>query len=160
MPEARKKGQFTFRAAAVLFILSAIGEILFIVSEIPLFGEIRGGVVAGIYHVIYFALFAALGAGLWKGEKWAYSLVFVTTALETLDLLQFLFFPNTMKAYEESVLNQLSMIESELQAAGVDTALALQAILQTVQITCVVVMLCWWGFALYTYLRRDYFKSA
>lgn len=153
MTVEKKKGQFTFRTAAVLFFLSALFEILSAGSETLLFGAIRGGVVAGIYHVVYVALFAALGVGLWGGKRWGYPLVFATTAVYTLDKLQFVL---SRDALETLVTNQLAGYENELQLQGLDTALIMQAIV----LMSVTVVLCWWGFALYTYLRRDYFKSA
>jgi len=47
MATDRKKGHFTFRTAAVLLMASAAWELLSITSEVPLFGEIRGGISAG-----------------------------------------------------------------------------------------------------------------
>lgn len=152
MPEDRKKGQFTFRTAAVLSVLSALFELLSAGSETLLFGAIRGGIVAGIYHLVYVALFMALGVGLWRGKSWGYPLVFATTAVYTLDKLQFVL---SRDALETLVTNQLAGYENELLIQGLDTALIMQAIV----LMSIVVVLCWWGFALYTYLRRDYFRN-
>ncbi len=148
----KKKGQSTFRITAALFFLSAFFEILSITSDVLLFGEIRGGISAGIYHIIYIVLFVALGVGLWGARQWGYPLVFVTTALYTLDKLQFLF---SQQAIEVLINTQMGGYESTLQAQGIDAALILQAIV----LMTIVVILSWWGFALYTYWRRDYFKS-
>jgi len=148
----RKKGQFTFRTAAVLFILSALFEMLSAGSETLLFGAIQSGVIAGIYHLVYVALYVALGAGLWSGKSWSYPLVFATTVIYTLDKLQFIL---GREALEALIANQMAGYESALQAQGIDAALLMQAIV----LMSVVVVLCWWGFALYTYWRRDYFKS-
>lgn len=153
MPVDGKKGQFTFRTTAVLFLLSAVFELLSISSETLLFGEIRGGAVASIYHLVYVALFTALGVGLWSGKKWGYALVFGTTTIYTLDNLQFLL---SRQTYETFLANQMAGYESALQSQGIDLAL----IMQTIVLVNVIVILCWWGFALYTYWRRDYFKSS
>lgn len=147
-----KKGRFTFRTAAVLFILSALFEILSISSETLLFGAIQDGVIAGVYHLVYVVLFMALGVGLWNGKSWGYPLVFTATAVYTLDKLQFVL---SRDALEALIANQLAGYESALQAQGMDVTLIMQAVI----LTSVVVVLFWWGFALYTYLRRDYFKS-
>lgn len=152
MGQDKKKGQFTFRTTAVLFVLSAFFELLSITAEVPLFGEIRGGIGAGIYHLVYIVLFAALGIGLWSAKRWSYTLVFATTALYTLDKLQLLL---SQQVIEAIIKAQMSGFESELQAQGITEAVILQAIV----LMSVVVILCWWGFALYTYWRRDYFKS-
>lgn len=147
-----KKGRFTFRTAAVLFVLSAVFELLSITAEAPLFGEIRSGVSAGFYHTAYVVLFLGLGIGLWSAKKWGYTLVFVMTALYTLDKLQLLLSQQALAAFVKA---QIGGFESELQAQGIDEAL----ILQSIVLMSIVVILCWWGFALYTYWRRDYFKS-
>ncbi len=148
----RKKGQFTFRTAAVLLMASAALELLSITSEVPLFGEVRGGVSAGIYHIVYAALYLVLGAGLWGARKWGYTLVFVTTAIYTLDKLQLVL---DRQALETFVKTQIAGFESQLQAQGIDETLIMQAIV----LMAVVVVLCWWGFALYTRWRRNYFKD-
>ena len=152
MERDRKKGHFTFCTTAVLLIASAVFELFSITAEEPLFGEIRSGLSVGIYHVLYAALFAALGAGLWSAKKWGYALVFVTTALYTLDKLQFVMNQQVMEGF---IKQQMSGYEEVLQSQGVDSALFMQAIV----LTSIVIVLCWWGFALYTYWRRYYFKN-
>ncbi len=147
-----KKGHFTFRATAVLLMASAVFEFISITAEEPLFGEIRSGIGVGIYHLVYAVLFVALGVGLWLARKWGYTLVFVTAALYTLDKLQF--FMN-QQAMENFIKQQMSGYESTLQAQGIDSML----IMQTMALTSVVIVFCWWGFALYAYWRRDYFKN-
>jgi multisubunit Na+/H+ antiporter MnhC subunit len=152
MEPGRKKGHFTFRTTAVLFMISAAFEILSITAEEPLFGEIRSGTSITIYHLVYAILFAALGVGLWRARKWGYALVFVTAALYTLDKLQFIMSQQVM---ENFIRQQMSGYEQALQSQGVDSGLIMQAIM----LTSIIIVLCWWGFALYTYWRRDYFKS-
>lgn len=152
MESNRKKGRFTFRTTAVLLMASAVFELLSITAEEPLFGEIRSGLSVGIYHIFYAALFAALGVGLWGAKKWGYALVFVTTVVYTLDKLQFIL---SRQAMENFIAQQMSGYEEALQSQGIDSALILQAIV----LTSSVIVLCWWGFALYTYWRRDYFKG-
>jgi hypothetical protein len=153
METGRKKGHFTFRTAAVLFMASAALELLSITSEVPLLGEIRGGISAGIYHAVYAALFLGLGIGLWSATKWGYALVFVTTAVYTLDKVQLVL---SQEALKDFVKVQMAGFESQLQMQGITVALILQAVV----LMAVVVILCWWGFALYTYWRRDYFRGA
>lgn len=151
MTTDRKKGHFTFRIAGLLLLVSAALELLSITSEVPLFGEVRGGTVAGIYHFLYSLLFLALGLGLWKARAWAYTLVFAATAIYTLDKLQLVLGREALGAFIEG---QFAGYESQLQSQGIDTALVTQAVV----LMAVVVVLCWWGFALYTYWRRDYFR--
>ncbi|MHB1142790.1 MAG: hypothetical protein ACYC1T_13675 [Sulfuricaulis sp.] len=145
-----KKGHFTFRTAAVLFVISAAWELLSMSSEVALFGEIRGGGGAVVYHIVYAALFLALGIGLWSATKWGYLLVFVTTAVYTLDKLQFLLSRQTMDSY--AIQMQAAL---EPQMPGIDRVF----ILQVLMLVLILFMLCWWAFALYTWWRRDYFKQ-
>ena len=152
MEPGRKKGHFTFRTTAVLLMVSAAFELLSLTAEAPLFGEIRSGIGVGIYHLAYAVLFTALGVGLWRARKWGYTLVFVTTAVYTLDKLQFIL---SRQAMENFIVQQMSGYEEALRSQGVDSALIMQAIV----LTNIIIVLCWWGFALYTYWRRDYFKS-
>jgi hypothetical protein len=152
MEPTSKKGAFTFRATGVLFILSAVFEIFSVTSEVPLFGAIRGGFSANVYHVVYILLFVALGLGLWRAKKWGYTLVFVTTAFYTLDKLQLLLSRHALDAF---IAMQVGGYESELQAQGIDTSL----IMEMIVVMSIVVLLCWWGFAWYTYVRRDYFQT-
>ena len=147
-----KKGHFTFRTAGVLLMASAALELLSITSEVPLLGEIRGGVSAGIYHGVYAALFLGMGVGLWSARKWGYTLVFVTTALYTLDKLQLVL---GRQALETFIKTQISGFENQLQSQGINETLIMQAIV----LMAIVVVLCWWGFALYTWWRRDYFTA-
>ncbi|MHB8741606.1 MAG: hypothetical protein ACYC9L_00635 [Sulfuricaulis sp.] len=152
MPADEKKNQLTFRITAVIFVLSAVLEVFSISSETLLFGEIRGGAVAGIYHIMYVALFTALGYGLWSRERWGYSLSFVTTVICTLDDAQLLL---SRQALETFFANQLGGYESILQSLGIDLALIMQAIV----LVNVVIILSWWSFAYFVYRRRDYFKK-
>jgi len=148
----RKKGHFTFRTTAVLLIASAVFELFSITAEEPLFGEIRSGLSVGIYHIFYATLFAALGVGLWSAKKWGYTLVFVTAVVYTLDKLQLILNRQVMDNF---IKQQMNGYEEALQSQGVDSAL----ILRTIVLTSIVIVICWWGFALYTYWRRDYFKN-
>jgi multisubunit Na+/H+ antiporter MnhC subunit len=152
MEPDRKKGHFTFRTTAVLLMISAAFELLSLTAEEPLFGEIRSGIGVGIYHFAYAVLFTALGVGLWRARKWGYTLVFVTAALYTFDKLQFILGRHAM---ENFIAQQMSGYEETLRSQGVDSALIMQAIM----LTSIIIVLCWWGFALYTYWRRDYFKN-
>ncbi len=152
MEPTGKKGTFTFRTAAVLFVLSAAFELLSVTSEVPLLGAIRGGLSADVYHIVYVLLFLTLGIGLWSAKKWGYKLVFITTALYTLDKLQFMLSRQTVEAF---ITTQMGGYENELQAQGINAGL----IMEVLVLMSVVVVLCWWGFAWYTYIRRDYFRA-
>ena len=88
--ESKVRGKLTFRIAAVLFVISAVFELIAVTSGAPLFGAMRGGLVAIIYHLLYAGLFLGLGFGLWQAKPWGVKLVFLTTLLYTLDKAQYL----------------------------------------------------------------------
>lgn len=150
MAMERKKGHFTFRTAAVFFFVSAVFELLAVGTPVPLFGELRGGAITLVYHLVYAALFVALGAGLWGARPWGYTLVFAATALYTLDRLQLLLSDAAMNAV-------VAQMQAEIGAAmpGIEMAPVSQALV----LLLVLFVAGWWGFALYARWRQDYFRN-
>lgn len=142
------KGKITFRTTAVLFLLSALLEIFSLTSKVALLGALRGGALAVIWHLVYISLFLGLGVGLWRAKPWGYKLVFVGTLFYTLDKVSNLFYTDFMKAW---LMQQLSRYEEIWQLIDIG------AVLQIVTLIMLLFVACWWGFAVYTYLRRDYF---
>jgi predicted MFS family arabinose efflux permease len=143
-----RKGTFTFRTAAALFLISGLLELFSVTSAVPLFGALRDGAIAMSYHLTYTALFLGLGIGLWTAKRWGYQLVFAATAVYTIDKVQ-------------SVLDQKSMnVELTQLSAGYDELWQVvdkAAVMQVLTIMVLMFVVCWWGFAIYTYLRRGYF---
>jgi len=145
----RIKGKFTFQSAGVLFGLSAVLELYSINSPVPLFGDIRGGAVAVTYHLIYVALFFALGFGLYKARPWAYRLVFAATGLYTLDRMVYVLDRKALETYMAGLLRKYGLTVGAVEMSFILRVLMLAAVLSAA---------CWWGFAGYTYLRRRYFQ--
>lgn len=150
MAMERKKGHFTFRTAAVFFFVSAVFELLAVGTPVPFFGELRGGAVTLVYHLVYAALFVALGAGLWGARPWGYTLVFAVTALYTLDRLQLLLSDAAMNAVVVQMQAEIGAAMPGIEMAPVSQALVLLLVLFVAG---------WWGFALYARWRRDYFRN-
>jgi hypothetical protein len=145
-----KKGSFTIRTSAVLFILSAVMELASITSPVALFGTLRTGTPAMLYHLVYIVLFLILGAGLWLSRPWGYKAVFAATLLYTLDKAMLLLDSATLQTY---LLQQLGDSREIMQL--VDE----QWLLQMVTLFTLLIILCWWGFAWYIWRRRGYFYS-
>jgi hypothetical protein len=145
------KGKWTFRTAAVLFVISALTEMIPPTAPVPLFGAVSGGAVAQFYHLFNAGLYVVLGVGLWQARPWGYSLVLFTTGVYTLDRLQLLVF---RKAVLTDLLSKPGPLREIL--AAVDSHLLLTAFTAAT----LMILLCWWGFAVYAYLRRDYFSNA
>lgn len=146
----RAKGKFTFKTAGVLFVISALLEIFSINSHIPLFGNLRGGLVAATYHLIYAVLFFSLGFGLFKARPWAYRMVFVTTGLYTIDRLVYVLDQKALEIYLTTLLDKYGLSTGTLQTGFV---------MKVILLATVLIVACWWGFAGYTYLRRKYFHQ-
>ena len=148
--DSAPKGRFNIRTAGVLFVASAIVEFYFVTAETPLFGAVRDGAIAVLYHLVYVTLFLALGVGLLTGRRWGYRLVFAGTLFYTLDRLLYLLDRKTM---EDQVMKQLQPYSELLELIDTDS------ILQMAVLTTVLSVACWWGFALYIYVRRSYFRA-
>ncbi len=146
----KKKSTITFRTAAVLFGLSALLEFISLGTEVPLFGTIHGGLVAMAYLLVYVALYIGLGVGLWSAQRWAYPMVFATTAWYTLDELQTMF--SSRDVIVERLMQEIAGSPELLQVVN------RESMLQMVLLVAAAFIACWWGFAWYTHLRRDYFK--
>lgn len=144
-----RKGSFTIKSAGVLFLVSGAFALLTVNSQVPLFGEMRGGVVAFGYNLFFAALFSILGAGLLVGRPWGYQALMGGTAVYTIDRLVFVLDASTREAYWEA-----SGITDQV-ASLIDTSMFDQLLVVTV----FTMIACWWGFALYIHLRRDYFKE-
>ena len=148
--KSRIKGKFTFQTAGILFVLSALFELLSINSRVPLFGNVQGGMIAATYHLIYVVLFFSLGFGLFRAKSWAYKLVFITTGLYTLDRLVYVLDRKALEIYLVTLLGKYG-VTIGIQETGV--------IQKVILLATVLVVVCWWGFAGYTYLRREYFHQ-
>ena len=148
--DSARKGRFTIRTAGVLFVVSAIIELISVTGETPLFGAVRGGAVAVLYHLVYVALFLALGVGLWTGRRWGYRLVFAGTFFYTLDRSLYLVDRETMEAH---LMQQLQQYGEILDLIGKSSFLEMLVLATVLSVGF------WWSFALYIYVRRSYFRA-
>jgi hypothetical protein len=150
--ETKKKGRTTIRIAAICFLASAIFEILDVTAPVPLLGGIRSGLAAMGYHLIFAAIFFAIGFGLWSGKPWGYGVVMAGTALYSIDKAQMLLARQTFSDY---ILQQFTTSTTREILGLVPKEL----VLQVMTLMYLVLVLCWWGFALYIHLRRSYFTK-
>jgi hypothetical protein len=153
----RYKGTFTIKTAGVLLILSGLPSLLSLTSEVPLFGAMRGGLVAVVYNLGFAALFVGMGVGLLVGKDWGYKLILGGTVLYSIDKLLFLIDAQARDAYVNA-----SGVPGSL--AGFPDATSYEQMITLYRQGMIVISLtslaCWWGFALYIWLRRDYFHQA
>lgn len=146
----RRRGGTTIKITGGLFCLSGVIALTSLTAAVPLFGAMRGGAVAVGYNGLFGLLFLGMGVGLLMGQRWGYQLFLAGTGVYSLDRLLFLLSPGTRDAYLAA-----NGMTPEL-ATLVDPAMLSQVIV----LTGVVSLLCWWGFAGFVYLRRDYFGGA
>jgi hypothetical protein len=144
------KGRATIRTAAVFLLATAVFEIVDVASSVALFGGVRIGAAAWIYHWFFAALYFLCGVGLWTAKPWGYGAVMATAAVYTLDKVQLILFP---QAFYEYILQQLTMTR---ELVGM---LPRDQLLRYFMIVYAAMVLCWWGFALYIHMRRAYFHE-
>src|SRR5512143_741377 len=148
----KKKGSTAIRTAAVCFLASAVFEVLDLTAPVPLLGAIRDGVAAVGYHLIFTAIFLAMGIGLWSGKSWGYGVVMAGTALYSIDKAQMLLGRQT---FADFIMQQFTTPTTR----DIISLVPKEQVLQMMTLVYLVLVLCWWGFALYIHLRRAYFTS-
>jgi len=143
--------RFTIRTAGVFFIASAVFEGLSILSPVPLFGDVRGGVVAVVYHLLFIGLFLGMGVGLWDAKSWGFRSMFYGTIFYTLERILYLL-DGSARAMEAATT--LGRYQSLLGQDGQSV------VSQAMNLTTILTILGWWGFLVYLYFKRDYFGSS
>ena len=146
----RIKGRATIRTAAVFFFASAAFEVLDCTSAAALFGAVRTGAAAAFYHFVFAALYVLSGIGMWTAKPWGYGAFMTITAVYTIDKIQMMLFPD---AFYDYILQQLTLTR---EVIGM---IPREQIVQYFRMAYMVLLLCWWGFALYIHSRRPYFQT-
>lgn len=160
------KGAFTLRLAGAFFLVSAALELMSLNSVVPLFGAARTGAVAALYHLAFVILFAVVGWGLWQGRPWGYKTIFVGTALYTVERLLYVLDTKARLAELEEAYKRVQEIGNLPGLSGLsglfDPGVVREAVPAGLLLTAtsayaLLLVACWWGFAVYVYFRRSYF---
>ena len=146
---ATRNGAFTINSTAILLILGAVLELSSPLAKVPLFGDVRGGAVAFIYHFLSASFFALAGLGLLEGSKRGLKAFYAMIAFYTIQQLLFIFDSNATEAYLKQ--SGISAITGLLGAGGDSIAEAMRS-------ASILMLLSTLGFAFYIYIRRDYFQ--
>jgi hypothetical protein len=146
---ARARSHFALRSAGALFVLSAVLELFSVTSQVPLFGDLRSGIVAVAYHTLFAVVFAGMGIGLWRAQPWGYGAVLLGTGIYVLDRGLYLMDDSARAAM---------MAEQTSRYGKISQIVDLHSIDQMVSIVTLAVLLGSVGFAVYVHLRRDYFQ--
>lgn len=140
-----RKSNFTMRFAGFFFMVSALGELVSILSPIELFGDERTGFFAIIYHLLYVGIYSGMGVALWMAKSWGFQIILYGSMIYSVDRLLYLMY-GTANA---SVLSDYG----QLMGAGGEELIA-----QATTLTVIATLAAWWGFVAYVYIKREYFQ--
>lgn len=144
------KRNISFKIAGLFFAVSLAFEIVNIAHETVIFGTTLSGVAALLGHLAYALLFGWIGYGLWFGTIWGAFAVYIGTAAYSMDKLTYIM---NRQSIETTMVNDLSYYNLALQPAEIETLVSLTIL------TVLIMVISWWGFAIYTYAQRAYFLS-
>jgi hypothetical protein len=152
----RPKGAITLRLAGAFFLATAAYEVYSMTGAVPLAGAVRTGLIAVTYHLIFAAAYVAMGLGLLMLRPWGIPVLLAGTGLYTVDRLALLL-------DRAGILASIGQSSSELQGLilgtdGLGSLIDSDTIVHATRMETVVLLACWWAFALYAVGKRRLFK--
>jgi hypothetical protein len=161
-PVRDDRGRTTIKISAAFFMIGALFELGTITSDVPLFGAMRGGLVAFAYHAIYVVGFAVVGVGLWTPKPWGARALFAMTGWYTFDrMLRLLDGAGRRAELDAATTSPLIASITGMTGAPLDPdmmELLRHQLMQLYTMTLLLTVACWWGFALFIHVRRAYFE--
>lgn len=147
-PAAPPRRSFTLLTSGWLLLLSGVWMAITITSPVPLFGAMRGGVVAVLYNGVFAASLFAMGLALATYKPWALNATWAASACYSVDKLLFLLDSGARKA---------SLAESRalLNAFGASLETLLDQAMVGVSL---LFLLGWWGLVWVVWRRRGDFR--
>lgn len=136
--------KFAIRFAAIIFLMSGIGEAFALNSGAQIFGSLKDGPLAIFYHLIYMGIYFSMGIGLLVARPLSYWVLWGSTGLYSLDKIINLFIDHDTP----TILSQYGDI---LGAGGMDT------INIAMKLAMLVSLVCFWGFMGYIWYHRNYY---
>ena len=149
-PQAGARRNFTMLTSGWLLALSGAWMLVTCSSPVPLFGEVRGGVVAVLYNGAFGLLLLVMGYALAGRKSWALAATGAATAAYTLDKVLFIIDGPARRA----ALGDGSQMLNSL-GPGTGTMVDQVAVLMSVAF-----LAGWWGLVIYIWLKRSYFHQA
>ena len=147
-PDPGKSRNLTILTTGWLLVLSGAWTILTSTTPVPLFGAMRGGIVAVFYNGALGASLLAMGYALGARKPWALLATAAATFFYTLDKALFLL---DGKARSASLGGSRQLLDT----LGVDLGNMADRIAVMVSLSC---LAAWWGLVFYLYLKRAYFQ--
>lgn len=142
-----RRASFWISATGWLLLVSVVFEFFALTEPVPLFGDVRGGGLAVIYHLLYVFFFLFTGAGLVEQSKRGLKAFYFGTVFYTAERLLFLFDTGAQQAslYKyQTILDSLNAV-----APGV---------IETATTSATTLMLAsWWILVAFVYCNRKRF---
>lgn len=132
---------------AVCCVVSGIFELINLSDAVPLFGAMRSGAPAIAYHLLYAALFFAMGVGMWGGWRWGLRVILGTVALYTLEKGIYLMDSQLLSAQAADLTRKYQGLVSK------------STVMESIKLTTYFSLTCWWAFGAYVFFRREYFHQ-
>jgi hypothetical protein len=146
---AKERRSFTMYTTGWLLGLSGAWMLIFCTSPVPLFGSVRGGIVAVLYNGVFGVLMLAMGYALAGRKPWALPATAAATAAYTLDKVLFIFDASARRA---SLADGSQLIKS--LGPGMESMVDQVAVVMAASF-----LAGWWGLAIYVYIKRSYFRQ-
>ena len=153
-PSVPKGAIQTFRLTGILFLLSAIFEILCCLQPVLHFGKEQTGLIAFVYHASYCALFTGMGLATYYAKSWGPKFIYGATFIYAIDRIVFVI-TGTGELEFNRIINRLEMLTPYREIIQMEQ----QMFLNAMNWIYVVIILCWIGFAGYVYWYRRYFST-
>jgi hypothetical protein len=148
-PAKKARRNFTLVTAGWLLVLSGVWTLFTCTSPVPLLGAMRSGFIAVFWNMAMGVPLLAMGYALAFRKPWALKATIIASAFYSLDKVLFIF-DSKARAASLSESSQILDAMSGDMGGMVDRLAVLIPVLFLVG---------WWGFFLYVYIKRDYFKK-
>ena len=155
-PDPGKSRNLTILTTGWLLVLSGAWTILTSTTPVPLFGAMRGGIVAILYNGALGASLLAMGYALGARKPWALLATAAATVFYTLDKALYLLDPLARSASLKDSGQMFAILGADL-GTMTDRIAVMDQIAVMVSLSC---LAAWWGLVFYLYLKRAYFQPA
>ncbi len=149
--EKKRPGRFVMVTSGVFMFVTAVFELISITNSVPLFAGVQEGAVAAIYHLVFVAVFVAMGYPMIWPKPWGLRVVLGGTALYALDRIVYVL---DRPAREADLMKGMQGHED-----AVFRAIPRDTLLMIGPAGALVGVLSFAGLAAYAWRRRAYFEG-
>jgi len=145
-------GVTTLRLAGVFFLLSAVYEAYTIHEGVPFAGAMREGTAAMAYHMVFTAVYVAMGLALIVLRPWGFLVFLSGTVVYVVDRILFLFDSAALHAWIGQQTEGLDGLEDIGGLVDPDI------LVQSSRWAAMAMAACWVVFAIYVIAKRHLFN--